>query len=207
MTAVCPLCGSDKKMKRPKQLYGHAVCRGCASSFCNRRQIAFLIDIVGMNVLSMFLAVAWLIAAAALDPETPPDEVSTWPVTVALLAMFLAKDGLGGRSPGKMLTGVQVLRTRTGELCGPLASIGRNLILLLPLAPIVLAMQMYKGPRAGDRQAGTKVIWRRYQHHPIFATGASLHAGHPEGSGPAPAESLGQGGPPDTSNPFRSPRS
>lgn len=29
MNPPCPLCGLDKHMRKPKLLYGHAVCKKC----------------------------------------------------------------------------------------------------------------------------------------------------------------------------------
>lgn len=71
-------------------------------------------------------------------------------------------------SPGKMITGVQVLDERTGRPIGFGASIKRNWVVLVPIMPLVIAVQLLKGRRAGDGMAHTRVIWKKYAGNPVF---------------------------------------
>ena len=45
----------------------------------------------------------------------------------------------------------------------------RNLVLLVPLAPLVLVWIIGRGPRPGDGWAHTRVIWKRYADNPVFS--------------------------------------
>ena len=46
-SGACPLCGRDKWMGvRAKMLYGHPVCSKCYYGFANRRQFAFVVDLI-----------------------------------------------------------------------------------------------------------------------------------------------------------------
>jgi hypothetical protein len=80
---------------------------------------------------------------------------------IVALALFMGKDGVRGVSAGKWLTGLQVVDDRRGTPIGFARSIRRNLILLIPLMPIVLAFQMRGGPRWGEGWAGTRVVIRK----------------------------------------------
>ncbi|MCP3902337.1 MAG: hypothetical protein GY715_01770 [Planctomycetes bacterium] len=44
----------------------------------------------------------------------------------------------------------------------------RNLPLLIPLAPLFIAFSLLKGKRLGDGWANTRVVWNKYEHHPLF---------------------------------------
>lgn len=90
---------------------------------------------------------------------------------LAMLPFFMMKDGFGGYSPGKALTGVQTLDVRTGQPIGLGASLKRNLPIAIPFVPLVIAVQMMKGPRLGDRWANTRVIWKKYAASPVFQMG------------------------------------
>jgi uncharacterized RDD family membrane protein YckC len=97
----------------------------------------------------------------------------------ALMCLFILKDGFNGQSPGKRLMDVQVLDQRTGLPIKFAQSFKRNSILLLGQIPIVgglvglvviliIAMQVAKGYRLGDRFAQTRVIWKKYARLPVF---------------------------------------
>ena len=110
---------------------------------------------------------------------------------MGLLLLFALKDGLGGKSPGKYLLGLSVVKQRGLEPIGPTESMIRNLpiLMLLSLATVApswwpavkgsgnvicllglaaLDSEMLKGPRSGDRWAGTLVVWDEHKHRPPF---------------------------------------
>ena len=114
-------------------------------------------------------------------------------VGLALNFLFAFKDGFRGQSPGKMLMGVQVLEGRSLEPAGFRLSLMRhvpllvmwgvatfmiffpgmpwlltNLIILILL--LYMATQLCRGPRWGDKLAGTMVIWKKYRHRVPFDT-------------------------------------
>ncbi len=166
----CPLCGESKRMKRPKLLYGREVCKKCASGFANRRQFAYVVDIILLYTFEIvtggLLGVA--MGSVGLTSESAINSVE-WFLMVGFLTILLAKDGFEGRSPGKTLMGVQAIDRETGVPIGFGRSIQRNLVTLVPVMPLIIAVQMMKGYRTGDRWAHSKVIWRKYADHPVFA--------------------------------------
>jgi uncharacterized RDD family membrane protein YckC len=168
---ACPLCSRTKGMRKPRKLYGANVCKKCVYGFVNRRQLAFALDWLVLELIA-FVAVSaigiiWTIAALNENLF----DVVLWGVQFAVIGFFCIKDGMGGYSPGKFLTGVQVMDLATGKPIGPGASLKRNLLLYIPFMPLVALVQMTKGPRIGDRWAGTRVIWKKYRKNPVFAVG------------------------------------
>ena len=117
------------------------------------------------------------------------------------MGLFVMRDSFWGRSPGKMAMGVQVYDEVTGEPAGFMTSVKRNLPLLIPFMPLVVATTMLKGPRLGDGWARSKVVWLRYADHPVFVSGM----GQPESTVDAgPWQELPEDSP-DT-NPYRASR-
>jgi len=160
----CPLCGHAKPMKEARELYlyGHKVCKKCYCGFANRRNFAFIVDIVLWNV-------AFFVLAAMVGGFGTEDSANgIW--WLSLLA-FCMKDGFSGFSPGKGLLGVQTMIEDTGRAAGFKASFMRNLPLLIPFMPFVVSSQLLKGHRTGDGWSNTKVIWKKYRTHPMFAVG------------------------------------
>jgi len=162
-TAACPLCGKADKMQKAKPLYGHMVCNGCRDGFANRRQAAGALDIF---VLIYLLQLA--LAAMLVSQGSAPEDVTTiaW---LGSILVFLGKESIGGRSPGKAFFGVRVIDDTNGQPVGLAWSIKRNLPLLIPFMPLIVALQLGKGERTGDGWAHTKVVWQKYADHPIFA--------------------------------------
>lgn len=159
--AACPICRDSARMKRPKTLYGHQVCRRCWARFMNRRQIAWIVDTIGIGfVVGLFLGL--------LFPGNA-DDSSSGVLNLIFVTYFVFKDGFAGQSLGKAMCGVQVVHQDSGEPTGFGRSFLRNWILLLPFVPLVVAFTMGKGPRLGDEMGKTKVIWKRYRDSPVFA--------------------------------------
>jgi len=192
-------------MRRPRKLSGYDVCKKCCAKFANRRQIAFVLDgaLVWVLVVASGFVLGVLIAIGPPSSSRRPRArrwIIWWFFFAITLAMLLAKDGFAGASPGKWLMGVQAVRRDMLAPIGFGASIGRNLPLLLPFAPLVVALQMMKGPRLGDDIAKTKVIWRKYADSPVFT-------GRPLAAVDEFAPLAGQLPPVhDTANPYQPPR-
>jgi uncharacterized RDD family membrane protein YckC len=185
-------------MKRPKKLYQHQVCSKCVSGFANRRQFAFVLDMVLLYAIEFFAAFVVVMLASDELGQTPV--AADRAITFSFLGLFLLKDGFSGFSPGKWLMGVQAVKRETGQPVGFRESAARNLPLLLPFVPLIVAVQLMKGYRLGDGWSKAKVIWCRYADHPIF-TGKPLDPADPFGPRHVdlpPVE--------DTTNPYHPPR-
>lgn len=168
---TCPLCGSDNRKKMPHyaKLYGHYVCRKCYFGFANRRQFAFLIDIILLSLVRS--GIDWFRGIGFWEDE-PGLTVGSFTLSCAMVVIFLVKDGFRGQSPGRALLGIQVIDEKTGRPAGFLASFKRNLPVLILIPPFVwvfVAFQLVKGHRLGDKWANTKVIWKKYRHKAPFA--------------------------------------
>ncbi len=169
---TCPLCGTDRIKRQPHyaKLYGHYVCRKCYHGFANRRQFAFLIDCILWILLFRFFAYG---IDTALRVFHAPQDLIRVALNVLIWlhgATFLIKDGFRGMSPGKAAMDVCVIDETTGEPAGRKASARRNLPLLVPSVPFIIAFQLVKGHRWGDRWANTKVIWKKYRDKTPFRT-------------------------------------
>jgi uncharacterized RDD family membrane protein YckC len=166
---ACELCSRHIDRGRPYLLYGHDVCKQCRNSLVLRRELAFLIDgfvvSYGCSLAIKLSMGAVQVAAMKGQPASP---LRTWLGTALFCLAFALKDSFGGFSAGKVLTGLRVVDAETGAPIGPRQSVMRNLILLVPLMPIVLAFQMRGGKRLGDGWARTRVIWRKYADRPTF---------------------------------------
>lgn len=176
---ACPLCGSDKKMHKAKLLYGTPVCRKCLYKFANRRQIGYVIDVFVWWTISFFLGMALVVFFELLNVSVlVPDEVVIFMRWIIYPLIFSCKDGFGGHSPGKFICGVQVVHSETLQPQGFGSSFKRNLILMVPFMPLVIAFLLNKGHRLGDGWAQSKVIWKKYAQHPVFTGLAACEKCH-----------------------------
>lgn len=170
---ACPLCGKDKKMgKKAQMLYGHLVCRKCYYAFTNRRQLAFFLDAASLEGVAILIGIFLGITMAAAGSSESAIEVAGYALGLYLLPVFLCKDCFWGQSLGKAICGVRVIDQTTGEPGGIGASFKRNLPLAIPFMPLVVAFQLCKGHRTGDGWSRTKVVWKKFANHPIFAATA-----------------------------------
>lgn len=193
---ACPLCGrSDKNyLVRGKTLFEHKVCRTCSISFLNRRQVAFIIDIVIFYVVSYSIFAGGFVIGFMMvsnggevaEEQLAGIEMMFTVINVVLFVFwFLLKDGFSGASPGKAVMGIRVIDENTGYPIGFSGSVKRNwpIVLLgfVPFAWLIIGGTMGKGYRIGDRGARTKVIWKKYQYNPVFRSRrmASLATGVP----------------------------
>jgi uncharacterized RDD family membrane protein YckC len=157
---LCPLCESCSGMSsRARLLYGQYVCADCSAGFWRRRALAHLID-----ELFCIFVVPIVLATVFLQFHL---RMPILAIVSLLLLNYLLRDA-HGLDIGKRLTGLEVIDTRTGKPTGFVGAFNRNLPLLLPIAPIVMAFQMRRGPRMGDRWAGTRVVLKKYRDKAPF---------------------------------------
>lgn len=178
---TCPICGAEKKDRFFKlKLYGVPVCKKCLYRFANRRQIGWFLDALLLYVMSViFGMVIGLVFPEMFSASSTAATDAFWVVFGWVLAPFLFtfKDGFRGHSPGKWLMGVQAVGAATQEPISFGPSVKRNLVTMIPFVPLLMAFQLTKGFRWGDRWAETKVIWKKYRHEVPFDTrGILCHA-------------------------------
>ncbi len=149
---VCPLCGKSEKLNDPRLLYDHFVCKKCYYAFTNRRQLAYFVD--------------WLVITGLMMVPV---------VNLAVIVLCFGKDCFAGQSVGKAMCGVKVINKQTGAPGGFGMSFKRNLCLIIPFMPLVVGFTLSKGYRIGDGWAKSKVIWKKYETHPIFAPDKSVN--------------------------------
>ena len=165
---ACPLCGNVKRMRRSKELYGVPICKKCYYKFANRRQLAYVLDLIAWYLLSFAVGIVLGLTMVLAGAEVETIEsVGVW-VGWCILPFFLAKDGFAGYSIGKLICGVRVVHRQSFKPMGFAASFKRNLPLLIPFMPLVVAFLVSRGYRIGDGWAKTKVIWKKYADHPLF---------------------------------------
>jgi uncharacterized RDD family membrane protein YckC len=87
---------------------------------------------------------------------------------IGLPMLFCLKDGFRGRSLGKLLFGVVVVDRISHEPIGFAASFKRNLCTIVPVLPLIVAFQLIRGHRLGEKWANTRVIWKKYAHRRVF---------------------------------------
>jgi hypothetical protein len=112
---------------------------------------------------------------------------------------LLLRDAIGGRSLGKLLSGLVVINLATGRPCSIGGSVRRNLFLLIPGANLVAIfleattiVRDPQGQRLGDRLAHTQVVdglgvrdlaaaFQAWLRHPISAIEGRHGARRPVG--------------------------
>lgn len=154
----CPLCSQDMGAK-PKLLYEHFVCKKCHTGFANRRQIAFVVDLL--------LWLVFIITPIAVLMRANADEVRG--LQLLLSPVFMLKDGFSGYSPGKVMMGVRTMKTASDKPAGFFASFLRNLPLIIPFMVLIVGARLKDGKRYGDGWAKTRVIWNKYRSSVLFA--------------------------------------
>jgi len=170
--AQCPICDRQVRAKAMRKLYEVPVCKKCRNAFANRRQGAYLLDVLLLYVLSMLFGAA----LGLMFPEVFDQGLETAGSAVFYLAymwlflpiLFALKDGFRGYSPGKWLLGVRVVDRETLEPIGFGRALKRNLCFIVPFAPLVILVRMIKGRRWGDGWANTLVVWTKHAHRVPF---------------------------------------
>lgn len=166
---ICPLCQTAKHMRRTKLLYGTPVCKRCYYRFASRRQLAYIVDAIIWWPITFVLGfgLALVFESASLDPGISAF-LSFGFGWVVFPMIFFCKDSFSGHSPGKWVCGVRAVYRDRAEPIGIASSFKRNLPLMIPLMPLVMAFLLQKGHRLGDGWAKSKVVWKRYANHPVF---------------------------------------
>ncbi len=161
---LCPVCDQTRPAKKFKSLYGYLICDKCYYGFANRRQGAFILDslIFRLALLPISIGLSVLLAALNINMESNAVRIADGLLGIVLWVIFLGKDGWFGNSPGKRITGIQVIDETTRGSVSFVQSVKRNLPLVIPFVPVVVACTLSKGKRWGDGWAGTRVIWKKY---------------------------------------------
>ncbi len=179
---MCAVCGRPTAYVTHR-LYGFGVCNTCHNDFMLKRVVAHILDVVFYGIFAWFsIFILFFIAAivagivSAGKPEESQDRAAGLVVSIWILAIFATvalrtvTDGFRGHSPGKAIMGLQVIDSSTGRPAGFFDSFQRNLVLLVPLMPIIILVLLLTGDgkRPGDGWARTKVIWKQYRRTPPF---------------------------------------
>jgi uncharacterized RDD family membrane protein YckC len=169
---ACPMC--LRPIRRPhkcKRLYDVPVCPKCRNWFANWRQAAYLVDLLIYQVILVLLFEAVM---PLIGPwlRTVPEFSHALHIGVGYIGLpllFCCKDAIAGRSPGKLLFGLQVVDAQSREPIGLRQSLKRNLIFMFPLIGTLLgAVTMMSGRRLGENWARTDVVWLKYATRPPF---------------------------------------
>jgi uncharacterized RDD family membrane protein YckC len=186
----CCLCGNWLQFGS-KALYGYQVCPKCHTDFAWKRAFAYILDIVFVNlIVGVLIVIAIVIGAIimAAAQSTNNDAAGTAGAMVFLfgyLGSFLIayvlitlRDGFNGMSPGKRILGLQVINSVSGLPAKVPDSLKRNIILAVPVIPIVVIVQIFtgNGSRLGDEWAQTKVVWKQYADRAPFLSLTGIQA-------------------------------
>lgn len=121
------------------------------------RIAAFLVDALTIAIILVLPASIVSYLMAWIGGSVKAIQIVWWVALAILFAGLLIRDGVRGRSFGKQLLGLR-LRTPSGQPCGYLRSMLRNLPLILPAWNLLEVVLVVMGrPRTGDRLAKTSV--------------------------------------------------
>ena len=187
----CCLCGNWLQFGS-KALYGYQVCPKCHSDFAWKRAFAYILDIVFVNVIVGILIVIALVVGVVIvgaGQSTHNDDAAATAGGLVIIfgyfgSLLLAyvlitlRDGFNGMSPGKRILGLQVINSVSGVPARLPDSLKRNIILAVPVIPIVVIIQIFtaNGLRIGDEWAQTKVIWLQYADRAPFLSLSGIQA-------------------------------
>jgi len=146
----------------PEGIRLDVVLAGLGSRFA-----AYAVDLV-LQAVAFFVFVKVLVHFEGANPDETASLIAAGALTtflfVDLIVYFVISEMLfHGRSPGKRLTGLRVVRVG-GQPVGFLASLLRNLLRLVDFLPVlnllgsVLILSTTRNQRLGDLAAGTIVI-------------------------------------------------
>jgi uncharacterized RDD family membrane protein YckC len=185
------LCGNWLQLGS-KPLYGFQVCPKCFNDFAWKRAFAYIIDIVIVNVIVGIMIVLMLIVGVAVvgagQGTGNSDQAATAGGMIIVFgylgSLFMAyvliimRDGHQGMSPGKRILGLKVINSVNGAPAGWADSFKRNIILAVPVIPIVVIVQLFSGNglRLGDEWSRTKVIWQQYADRAPFLSVRAVQA-------------------------------
>lgn len=179
----CCLCGNWLQFGA-KALYGYQVCPKCYNDFAWKRAFAYIIDIVIVNAIVGVLIVVMLVVGVALvgagQGSANEDQAATAGGMVIVFGylgsllmayvLIIMRDGHRGMSPGKRILGLKVISSVSGAPANWGDSFKRNVILAVPVIPIVVIVQIFTGNglRLGDEWSRMKVIWQQYADRAPF---------------------------------------
>jgi len=130
------------------------------------RAIAALVD----HLIAALVVVLVAAAARSVDSTFPIEAALVIPVGIAVL--FVLEAAGAGRSPGKRIVGLRVVRP-DGTPPGPGALLVRNVLRLADVLPATVGIPVPygvgaistvvsdRGQRLGDHAAGTLVVWEK----------------------------------------------
>jgi uncharacterized RDD family membrane protein YckC len=130
------------------------------------RAIAALVD----HLIAALVVVLVAVAARSVDSTFPIEAALVIPVGIAVL--FVLEAAGAGRSPGKRMVGLRVVRP-DGTPPGPGALLVRNVLRLADVLPATVGIPVPygvgaistvvsdRGQRLGDHAAGTLVVWEK----------------------------------------------
>ena len=135
------------------------------------RFLAILVDTIIQGALYLVLITFYIIILMVSEIDRLTADVEWLPAVIALVTLFVIQFGyfiifeitLGGRSPGKQLAGLRVIK-ENGQPLSALDSIIRNLLRIIDFLPFgygVGIITMFFNPRSkrlGDFAAGTLVV-------------------------------------------------
>ncbi|MHC4789553.1 MAG: RDD family protein, partial [Planctomycetota bacterium] len=106
---MCALCTGRKRWPR---LYDHIVCRTCQLGFAGRRRGSFFVDFVIFGFVSFIIyrGLSFLLAPSSGAGLRAYEPVAFFGGMLAFTAALLLRDGVGGRSPGKAMNDLRVVR-------------------------------------------------------------------------------------------------
>lgn len=131
--------------------------------------MASLLDVGGFFLFGFTAGLLFGAVAGVVGLAPGTVRVVTTLLVWLLLPLWFCKDCFDGQSVGKVLCGVKVIDETTGAPCDLSTSFKRNLPLIIPFMPLIAAIQLCQGHRVGDGWSNTKVVWKKYADHPIFA--------------------------------------
>ncbi len=124
------------------------------------RAAAYGVDLLLLAGGPLLLSTLTIVAVLLYVADPPASLTRGFFAAQGLFAiLFLLRD-TGGGSPGKRLLGLRLIR-QGGRPVGPLASVTRNLPMLVPgwnLIELLTVIRRSDGRRGGDRLAGTTLV-------------------------------------------------
>jgi uncharacterized RDD family membrane protein YckC len=124
------------------------------------RAAAYGVDLLLLAGGPLLLSTLVIIFILLVATDPPASLARGFIAAQALFALlFLLRDS-GGRSPGKRLFGLRLVR-EGGRPVGVLASVARNIPMLVPgwnLVELLAVVRRSDGRRGGDRLAGTTLV-------------------------------------------------
>ncbi len=161
----CHIC--DKSGRTENTLYGKQICSMCFAKFLTRRTLAYCFDwffyCYGIWA-AIFYCTGLIFRYGDLPYSYQVAELFRNIFPVMGILFFVLKDGTRGQSLGKSIFGLQVVDYKSGKPAGFIKSIGRNIVVFVPIAIIFIAKDVLSGSqRGGEGYTSTKVIIRKFK--------------------------------------------